>query len=945
MNWFAAAVCASFLASSEAGPGVPEIRFEKYTLPNGLAVILHEDRSTPIVGVNVWYHVGAKNERPGRTGFAHLFEHMMFQGSKHHDADYFLPLQKAGGRINGSTSQDRTNYWETVPSNYLELALWMEADRMGFLLPVMTQQRLDNQRDVVKNERRQSYENRPYGLAYEVLLAALFPPDHPYSWPTIGSMADLDAASREDIAEFFRRYYHPGNASLCIAGDFDAAQAKEWVAKYFGSLPAGPPVAKLKPWTPELAAEQRIHMTDRVGLSKLYLAWPTVPMFAPDDAELDILADVLGSGKISRLYRTLVRDKQIAQDVQAYQYSQEIAGTFLVVATARPGHTTAELETACLEEIAKLQAAAPSAEEVSRAVNRAEARFIAELAPISEFGGRADRLNMYNVYTGDPGYLKKDFARYRQVDAAGVHRVAKQYLGAKRVVLEIVPGPAVKITPDPRVAAEKARQELAKKEPPRPEPAAALQPADAFDRSVMPGPAAEPTFQLPPIHRRKLSNGMEVLVVENHELPTVNMNLVFPTGRSSDPDARLGLANLLAAVWDEGTERRSSDEIAEELAGIGATLSVNSDWDSSSVRLFTLKRHLAAALEIFGDVVQHPAFPEKELDRQRNIALGRLVQVRDEPTLLAGLAVHATLYGREHPYGKPQYGTAASLKSIGRDDLLAFYRSRFRPEAASLIVVGDVAPDEVVGDLEKAVGSWNPGGPPPTAQPFPPPPPAKPSRVILVDKPGAVQSVIAVGLIGADRRSPDYHALTVMNSIFGGQFSSRLNMNLREKKGYTYGARTTFDWRVHQPGPFVATSSVQTAVTAPALVEFLNEYAGMVGKQPISDDELEFSKKYLTRGYPAGFETPTQVANHLETLVEFRLPDDYFNTYVPKIRAVTAEEVLRVARKYLDVDHLAAIIVGDAKQVEEPLRKLPIGKDLTVVRFDEDFRLLPVADK
>jgi len=933
---------ASVLAGAAEGgesPRMPKIAFQKYTLPNGLDVILHEDHSTPIVGVNVWYHVGSKNERPGRTGFAHLFEHMMFQGSKHYDNDYFGPLQKAGARLNGSTNPDRTNYWETVPSNYLELALWMESDRMGFLLPAMTQAKLDNQRDVVKNERRQSYENRPYGLVYEVILAATFPPDHPYSWPTIGSMADITAASRDDVADFFRRYYHPGNASLCIAGDFDPQQAKRLVEEYFGPIPAGPRVEKLKPWVPELKEETRIKMTDRVGLARLYLNWPSVPIFAPDDAELDILADILAGGKTSRLYRVLVREKQIAQDVQASQNSGEISGGFSVIATARPGHSLEELEKAILAEVQRIQAEPPSAEEVARAVARVESQLVRALESISEFGGRADRLNMYNVYAGDPGYLQKDFDRYVKVAPADVERVAKKYLGGKKMALEVEPGRATAITPDPRIPAAEARVQLAKKyhEPRLPETPAI--PEDA-DRTALPKAGPAPTFKLPPIHRRTLSNGMRVLVVEKHEFPSVNVNVMFPVGRSSDPAEKLGLAGLLAAVWDEGTTSRTADQIADELANIGASLFVSSDWDMSAVRLYTLKRPLGKALDIFADVLQNPAFPEPELERQRNIALGRLIQARNEPVVLATLAAGATLYGENHPYGRPQYGTPKSLKAVARDDLAAFYRARIRPDRATLIAVGDVTPEEIVLSLEKALAGWKSVGSPEEPK-FPAIPAARPSRVTLVDKPGAAQSVICVCQVGTSRNSPDYFPLVVMNSIFGGQFSSRLNMNLRENKGYTYGARTMFEWRVRQPGPFVATASVQTAVTAPALVEFLKEFHGIVGKRPVTAGELEFNKDYLTRGYPAGFETPGNIASQLETLVQFHLPDDYFNTVVPKITAVTDADVLRAAKQHLDPAHLDVIVVGDRAKIESSLRALPIGKDLTAVHFDEEFRLVP----
>jgi len=918
---------------------MPKIAFEKYTLPNGLDVILHEDHSTPIVGVNVWYHVGSKNERPGRTGFAHLFEHMMFQGSKHYDNDYFGPLQKAGARLNGSTNSDRTNYWETVPSNYLELALWMESDRMGFLVPAMTQAKLDNQRDVVKNERRQSYENRPYGLAYEVILAAMYPPDHPYSWPTIGSMADITAASREDVADFFRRYYHPANASLCIAGDFDPHEARRLVKEYFGPIPAGPKVAKLKPWVPELKEETRVKMTDRVGLARLYMNWSSVPIFAPDDAELDILADVLAGGKTSRLYRVLVREKQIAQDVQAYQNSGEISGGFCIVATARPGHALEELEKAILAELERVQAEPPSVDEVARAVARFESQLVRALESISEFGGRADRLNMYNTYTGDPGYLQKDFDRYVKVTPADVLRVAKKYLAGNKMVLDVEPGRATAITPDPRKSAAEVRAKLAKKyhESRLPEAPAI---AEDADRTALPKAGPAPTFKLPPIHRRKLSNGMQVLVVEKHEFPSVNVNVLFPVGRSSDPAEKLGLTGLLAAVWDEGTTSRTADQIADELANIGASLSVSSEWDVSGARLFTLKRPLGKALDIFADVLQNPAFPGPELERQRNMALGRLIQARNEPVVLASLAVGATLYGEDHPYGRPQYGTPKSLKAVARDDLDAFYRARIRPDRATLIAVGDVGPDEIVEALEKSLAGWKSASLAEEPK-FPAIPAARPSRVTLVDKPGAAQSVICVCQVGTSRNAPDYFPLVVMNSIFGGQFSSRLNMNLREDKGYTYGARTMFEWRVHQPGPFVATASVQTAVTASALVEFLKEFDGMLGTRPVTGDELEFNKNYITRGYPAGFETPGSIASQLETLVQFQLPDDYFNTVLPKITAVTDADVLRAAKQHLDPAHLAVIVVGDRTKIESSLRALPIGKGMAVVHFDDDFRLVP----
>ena len=890
---------AALLAAAGAdSAGIPEIRFEKYTLPNGLEVVLHEDHTVPIVATNVWYHVGSKNERPGRTGFAHLFEHMMFQGAQHHDADYFGPLQKVGGRVNGSTSHDRTNYWENVPSAFLELALWMEADRMGFLLPAMTQQRLDNQRDVVKNERRQSYENRPYGLAEETILAAMYPAEHPYNWPVIGSMADVTAASRDDVQNFFRRYYHPGNASLCIAGDFDPAQAKCWVAKYFGPLPSGPKVAKMQPQPAMLTRNERIRMEDRVGLPRLYLNWHSVPDFAADEAELEILGDVLSGGKTSRLYRRLVREKQIAQEVWSYQDSGEISGRFYVIATARPGHRLDELEAAIDEEIQRLRQEPPTADEIARATSGREARLLRALESVGGFGGRADRLNMYNVLTGDPGFLRKDYERYLKVDAAAVQKP-----------LEPLPPPTAV--------------------------------ADDFDRAAMPKPAAEGEFHAPAVQRRRLSNGMQMLVVENHNLPLVQLRAVFPVGRSADPAARLGLADMMAAVWDEGTQQRSAMEIAEQLAAVGADLSIGASWDTTSAALSALKRHFQPALAVYGDVLQHPAFAADELNRQRAMRLGRLVQIREESGILASLAANATLYGQDHPYGRPQFGAPAALNAIAPADLADFYRTRIRPEQATLIAVGDVTADEIVGELEKTLGAWRPATAAASEQPLPPLPAPGPTRLILVDKPHAAQSVISAGILGVERKSPDYFPLAVMNSILGGQFMSRLNMNLREDKGYTYGARTYLDWRVRQPGSLTGGASVQTAVTAPAVVEVVKEYEGMTGRRPITADEVESCKKYLTRGMAAEFETTGQMAQQLESLVQFQLPDDYYQTLVPGIQRVTVQHVERAAKKYMNLEHLVLIVVGDRAAIETSLRRLPIGQNMSVCQFDEAFRLAP----
>ena len=416
------------------------IAYSKHTLANGLDVLIHEDRSCPIVSVNIWYHVGSKNEVPGRTGFAHFFEHLMFEGSEHHDKGYFPPLQGAGALLNGSTNADRTNYWEVVPTNAFELALWMESDRMGFLLPALTAAKFDNQRDVVLNERRQSYENRPYGLAPIAMLAAIYPPEHPYHWPTIGEIADLRAARVEEVREFFATYYHPANASLAIAGDVDSAAALDLVQQYFGDLAPGPAVSPVRPAMVQLQGETRLLIEDRVELPRLYLAWITPAMFEEGDAELDLAADILANGKTSRLYKRLVYELRAATDVSASQNSREAGGFMQIAATAAPGHTLAELERVIVEEIEKLAASGPTDDEIERGRVQAEAQFIYRLQTVGGFGGKSDQLNAYNVFLNDPGYFDKDLARYQAVTAESLRSVTKQYLtNANRVSLSIVP--------------------------------------------------------------------------------------------------------------------------------------------------------------------------------------------------------------------------------------------------------------------------------------------------------------------------------------------------------------------------------------------------------------------------------------------------------------------------------------------------------------------------
>lgn len=910
----------------ERTPQIPNLKVETYTLPNGLEVILHEDHKTPVVGVNIWYKVGSKDEKAGRTGFAHLFEHLMFQGSQHHDNEYFGPIEKVGAVINGSTTTDRTNYYETVPSNALELALWLESDRMGFLLPALTQAKLDNQRDVVKNERRQRYDNVAYGLAHERRLELLYPPEHRYHHSVIGSMADLSAASLEDVSAFFRTYYSPNNASLCIAGDIDPASTKELVEKYFGPIPSGPKVAKMEPCVPVLAEAKHVTLTDaNARLPRAELAWPTGQRGDADEQALDVLSLILGGlDKENRLYRALMYDRQLAAHVEAGHPTSALAGEFEVKLYAPPGQDLDALVEIADAEIERLKAEGPTASEVLKAQNTQESQLVVGLQSAER---KADFLNNYNVEFGDPTAYKDEMRRLFAVTPADVKRVANRYLTAKRIRLDVVPGPATGRAPEAEVDRSKQAPLVSPK-------VAAIE--DTFDRSAMPKLGPTPRFTPPPAARRTLSNGLDVLVVERHELPILTLELVVKGGEALVPEGKEGLASLTAELLTEGTTTRDSLQLAGALSEIGASIDAEGKLESSTVTLTTLTKHTAKALDLYADVLLHPSFPEKDLDRLRLQRLARLQARLGQPTAIAGVVFPRILYGQAHPYGRPDLGTPETIKGLTRDDAARFHERLFLPNNASLIAVGDTTPDAIAAELEQALKGWKPGEVP--APSLPEPPPSKAVTVYLVDRPGAAQSVLAVGQVGVARSTPDYFPLTVMNAILGGQFSSRINLNLREEKGYTYGAHSHFHFRLG-PGPFEAGGSVQTAVTKEALVELIKELTDITGPRPVTDAELAFAKDRIIRGFPNKFETTFGVAGTLVDLVLYHLPPDYFTTYQAKVEAVTKADVDRVAQKYLDPTRMAILVVGDRAKVEPALKALPYAQVLNVL--DPDGNPLP----
>ncbi|HEY7818364.1 MAG TPA: pitrilysin family protein [Vicinamibacteria bacterium] len=884
---------------------IPKIEFETYRLPNGLRVILHEDRKLPVVHVNLWYHVGSKNEEEGKTGFAHLFEHMMFEGSRNVKGSYVSFMERAGanisqGGINGTTNFDRTNYFETVPAGSLPLALWAESDRMGYLLDAVNQENFDNQREVVKNERRQSMDNVPYGTAVEVIFQNLFPKGHPYSWHIIGSMRDLENATLEDVHQFFRTFYAPNNCVLTIAGEFDNAEARKLVEQYFDPLPAGPPLKQQRRHEITLPTELRIVVEDRVPQERLYLAWPGVAYFEKDDAALDLLSTLLADGKNSRLYKRLVYDEQVASDVSAFNYSLEISGLVGVVATARPGIELAKLERMIDEEIAKVAKEGPTAEELQRIQAGQEFDFISGLERIGGFGGKADRLAMYQTFLGTPDRFQEDYDRYQRLKEKDLKYVAKKYLLAPRLAISYVP------------------QAI--------EPAERVEP----DRSVPPPEKPTPSFHFPAVQRAALGNGLKLLVVERREVPKIAASLLVKRGASAEHSEKTGVASMTADMLEEGTATRTSLQIEAELDRLGSHLSAGGSREWSAISLDCLKRHLPESLELMADVLLHPSFPSEELERLRKQRLDGILQERVSPGAIAGKAVRKSLFGQKHPYGWPVAGEEGSVRSMQRAELEQFYLRHYAPGWSALIVVGDISLEDAVSAAEKAVGSWSIDS---FGDVKVESAPAPARKTCFIDRPGAAQSEVRIAMLAPPRLTPDYHVLEVLNTVLGGGFSGRLNLNLREDKGYTYGAFSSIRYGTVQ-SVFLSSAPVESSVTKEAILEMQKEIEDLhQWRRPVTAEELHHAQENLIRGFAQRFETLSQIAGELAELEGYGLEPDELRAYTDRVESITVGALEEAARQYLDTDRSILVVVGDKAKVAEGLHSLEYGP---VVRLDAD---------
>ncbi|WP_306394758.1 M16 family metallopeptidase [Telluria beijingensis] len=913
-----------------AAAPVPSIAFEKTVLPNGLQLILVEDKRLPIVAVNLWYHVGPANEAPGLTGFAHLFEHMMFAATRHiprGEADRLL--EGAGATdSNGGTGFDSTSYYDTVPSNQLELALWVHADRMGFLLDVLDQQALTNQQDVVRNERRQTVEGEPYGLVEEALLQTLFPKGHPYAASIIGSHADIQGAKLGDVREFFANYYGPNNASLVIAGDIDKAHTRELVARYFGGLRRGPDVVRPKVVTPPITAERRVVVRDRVELPRVFMGWLTPAAYQPGDAELAVAATILGGGKSSRLYKSLVYERQIAQDVSSTQTSLALGSTFVVDVTARAGHTPQEIEAAIDAELERLRRDGPLDHEVERARNSLETALLASLEKLGG-DGLAEQLNHYNLYTGDPGYLARDLARLRRIDAASVQRAVQAWLKPEaRAVVTGVPG-------KPKVDDPRAPKPA--KAAPAPEKQVALNEAEAW-RATPPVAGATPKVTLPRGETFRLANGLTVIHHHNPALPLVSSQLVVRSGGAANPVELPGLAGFTAQMLEEGTATRSAPQIADEIAQLGAFMDTGSSDDVSTVSLLALRSTFSRALAVVADIVQHPSFPAAEIERQRQDRLGSLTQQRDDPETVAALAAAGALFGSGHPKAYGQLGLEPAIRATTREDIAGFWRRHYVPSNAALVVTGDITRAELEALAEAQFGAWPAAGAPEVT-----PAETRPTqaRLVLVDQPDASQTALQVACMGPSRDTPDFAALQVMNGALGGMFSSRLNNNLRETKGYTYGIYSHFDYD-RAPAPFSVEASVQQDATGESVREILREIAAM-REQPLSSAELAAARNAQLLSLPGQFETNADIGASLTELFVYGLAPDYYDQLARKLAEVDAQAVQDVARRYLDPERMIVVAVGERRKILPQLQKLGLGQP--EVRDDDGQLPPPARDK
>jgi len=884
--------CLSVLAqSSLVNMANVDIPFKKYTLDNGLTLVVHEDHKAPIVTVNIWYHVGSKNEKPGKSGFAHLFEHLMFNGSEHFNTDYFKALESIGATdLNGTTNTDRTNYFQNVPLSAFDQVLWLESDRMGHLLGVIDQPRLDEQRGVVQNEKRQG-ENQPYGREWEMATKASYPAGHPYSWTVIGSMEDLNAASLEDVKEWFKTYYGPANATLVIAGDVKPDDVLEKVKKYFGNIPSGPTLARHTVNIAKRTEDTRQYYQDRVTESRVSMMWNVPQWGTQEGAYLSLASSILTSGKSSRLYKKLVYEDQSSSYAFSYVDKQEISGNFYIGIGIKPGQDYEKVEATANTLLKEFLDKGVTEQELQRVKSEYFAGFMKGMERIGGFGGKSDVLAESQVYGGSPDYYKKELQWIASATPADIQAVAKKWLTSGKHTIICTPFPNYQVS------------------------------GSETDRSKLPALTTQPPSSFPDFQKVTLKNGMKVVLAQRKGVPTIAADLMFDAGYASDQFAKTGTASLAMNLMDEGTQSMSALQISDKLQSIGTSVYTFSDLDASYVRMDALKASLDESLDVFSDVVLNPAFAQNEFTRLQQEQISDIKREQTDPFSMVLRVFPKFLYGEGHAYSQPFSGSGyeESVSKITRDDILKFYTTWIKPNNATLVVVGDIEMKDLVAKVEKRFGAWKQGEIP--KKNLAPVTVKQSNKLYLMDRPESEQSVIITGyLVDPYGKLPEISREAFVN-VFGGDFMSRINMNLREDKHWSYGAG------VFMPGakgqrPFIAFAPVQTDKSEQSMQELNKEFKAIVGDKPVTQEEFDRNKNNTIMALPGQYETNRAVRQSLNTMNKYGLPDDYYKTYESKVRALTLEEVRKVGKQLVDPTKLNWFAVGDKEKIMEDLKKM-----------------------
>tara|TARA_B100000700_G_scaffold113226_1_gene127312 strand:- start:1872 stop:4661 length:2790 start_codon:yes stop_codon:yes gene_type:complete len=890
-------------AEQTAAPALPfvNIDYQTFTLDNGLTVVVHTDRKAPIVAVNVWYDVGAKNEQVGKTGFAHLFEHLMFNGTENYDDEYFGPFERAGAtEQNGTTNSDRTNYFQNVPTPALDMALWMESDRMGHLLGAITQDKLDEQRGVVQNEKRQG-EAQPYGTMWNNVWKYTFPQGHPYSWSVIGSMEDLNAASLDDVHQWFKDYYGPNNAVLVLAGDIDVETAKKKANKYFGDIKPGKPVAKLEKWIAKRDEQSRMVIKDRVPASRIVKVWNTAEKGTTDGEYLNLLSDVLAGGKNSRLYQRLVYDEQLASNVFSFNYLRTLAGQLIIGVDALDKSNIEKIEAIIDEEIANIIAQGPTTDELNRIKFSNAAEWVKQVEGVGGFGGKSDVLASGAVYHNDPGYYKRAFEITSNATTSDVQGAAERWLSSGDFVLTVHP------------FAELSANE------------------QGVDRSTgVPGAGDVPSLELPEVNTFTLSNGLEVVLSQRSDTPVINMRLDISAGTASDDNNKPGVANFTANMLDEGAGELSALALAEELEKLGASINTSASLDKTSLSMSAMAINWQQSLALFSEVLQNPSFNDSDIERVRTLILQQIKQEKARPMSNALRVLPPLLYGASHPYGKPLTGTGneESVAAISRDDMLAYTEKWMRPDLARLVVVGDIDQAQLKQSLEQALASWQAPQQAAPSLDIPTVDNAEQARVFVLDKPDSPQSLIISGLLGPDANDTDAQqevTLDMMNTIIGGSFTSRMNMNLREDKGWSYGARTILMDTDAQSAFFVF-APVQTDKTKESMQEILKELNGYIGEQPATQEELDKVVANKIAKLPGRYEKKRSLLNALADAYDNGRDVSYLEKYPQLVQQPDTQAIAEQAQSLIKPKQLTWVIVGDVAKIKEQIESLNLGE-------------------